>query len=269
MKSMNNYIKTSVLVGGTVLASCLASQAGVTVELTGLGDSESGFTIGSLVDSSAYIGIYQFSLVDPNNNDQPYYNFMSVCLSPVGQLGYGAFNYNVLTFAQANPGQYPSAWAWNGNNANPQYWGINNAYAVFASNLANVTDDTSGAALNLAIWTALYDSTGYGNSLNQGAGSFYSQILAGSLNGGSILTGQLATDYWADLAALNGVSGPVANGDILQGTPTVDGITAPIDPDQQELLLPVPEPSTIFAGALLLLPLGASAMRIVRRNRGE
>jgi hypothetical protein len=30
----------------------------------------------------------------------------------------------------------------------------------------------------------------------------------------------------------------------------------------------VPEPSTVIAGALLLLPFGASAVRIVRRNRG-
>ena len=30
---------------------------------------------------------------------------------------------------------------------------------------------------------------------------------------------------------------------------------------------PVPEASTVIAGALLLLPLGASALRILRRNR--
>jgi hypothetical protein len=32
-------------------------------------------------------------------------------------------------------------------------------------------------------------------------------------------------------------------------------------------LAPVPEPTTVLAGALLLLPLGASAFRILRRNR--
>jgi hypothetical protein len=31
--------------------------------------------------------------------------------------------------------------------------------------------------------------------------------------------------------------------------------------------IPVPEPATMVAGALLLLPLGASAMRVLRRNR--
>jgi hypothetical protein len=32
-------------------------------------------------------------------------------------------------------------------------------------------------------------------------------------------------------------------------------------------VVPVPEPTTIIAGALLLLPLGASTLRILRRNR--
>ena len=34
-----------------------------------------------------------------------------------------------------------------------------------------------------------------------------------------------------------------------------------------EEIIPVPEPATVVAGALLLLPLGASAVRILRKNR--
>jgi hypothetical protein len=30
---------------------------------------------------------------------------------------------------------------------------------------------------------------------------------------------------------------------------------------------PVPEPTTVFASALMLIPLGVSALRIVRKNR--
>jgi hypothetical protein len=37
--------------------------------------------------------------------------------------------------------------------------------------------------------------------------------------------------------------------------------------DLTAALVPVPEPTTIIAGALLLLPLGASTLRILRRNR--
>jgi len=43
---------------------------------------------------------------------------------------------------------------------------------------------------------------------------------------------------------------------------TIDGITS-----QGATLAPVPEPSTVVAGALLLLPLGASALRVIRKNR--
>jgi hypothetical protein len=33
------------------------------------------------------------------------------------------------------------------------------------------------------------------------------------------------------------------------------------------VLAPVPEPTTLIAGALLLLPFGASTLRIVRKSR--
>jgi hypothetical protein len=39
-----------------------------------------------------------------------------------------------------------------------------------------------------------------------------------------------------------------------------------VSPDGQSYVVAVPEPSTIIAGALLLLPFGASMLRIVRKN---
>lgn len=38
-------------------------------------------------------------------------------------------------------------------------------------------------------------------------------------------------------------------------------------PNQSQLAIAVPEPSTVIAGALLLLPFGASVLRTVRKNR--
>ena len=46
----------------------------------------------------------------------------------------------------------------------------------------------------------------------------------------------------------------------LVGTATPNG-------DSQSFVVPVPEPTTVIAGLLLLLPLGASTLRIIRRNR--
>jgi len=266
MKSANNYVKASLLVGGTLLVGTMAANASVEMKLSSLAYSETGFTIGGgygLTGGDA-IGVYQFQFLNAANT--PYQTFYSVCLSPLGNLDDKVHTYNFLSFAQANPGQYPATWAWNGNAASPQYWGIENATQLFVKNLPSVNSDTAGAALELAIWTALFDSTGYG-TFNLLTGSFSSAIAAGNLNHNAILTGALGADYYADLASIASFTGPGYAGDVLQGDPVVGGITAAGAQDQQFILYPsVPEPSTIFAGALLLLPLGASAVRVVRRN---
>ena len=45
-------------------------------------------------------------------------------------------------------------------------------------------------------------------------------------------------------------------------------LRAVVSPTLQNYVVPVPEPTTMIAGALLLLPFGASTLRILRRNRG-
>jgi hypothetical protein len=47
-----------------------------------------------------------------------------------------------------------------------------------------------------------------------------------------------------------------------QAGSVIDGHSANVS-----ILAPVPEPTTMVAGALLLLPFGASTIRILRRNR--
>ena len=43
--------------------------------------------------------------------------------------------------------------------------------------------------------------------------------------------------------------------------------TGGVDGEWDITAIPVPEPTTMIAGALLLLPFGASTLRILRRNR--
>ena len=45
------------------------------------------------------------------------------------------------------------------------------------------------------------------------------------------------------------------------------GLVGSAGADEQGFVVPVPEPTTVIAGLLLLLPLGASTLRIVRKNR--
>ncbi|HMD54297.1 MAG TPA: hypothetical protein VKJ65_07110, partial [Phycisphaerae bacterium] len=82
----------------------------------------------------------------------------------------------------------------------------------------------------------------------------------------------------ADLLGLTG--GYNNTGYLLQPDPLSGSGDTQGNPDgqlPQELLMgssalpgyssPVPEPSTVLAGALLLLPLGASAIRILRKSK--
>ncbi len=96
-------------------------------------------------------------------------------------------------------------------------------------------------ALQAAIWHVIFDGVG-GNTV-----ALDSTAPIGVKN-----------DYNNMLAALGSNTGNVS--DFLWLTPGGNNHS------YQGLVTPVPEPTTMIAGALLLLPFGASAMRIIRRK---
>jgi hypothetical protein len=119
------------------------------------------------------------------------------------------------------------------------------------------------AALQLAIWYALYDTTASGNVLATGSrftasGDTTATDLALMwLNG---LTG--AYNYNGYLFYPNPPTG--ANNGNGQGDPPQELMLAEAS---SSLTTPVPEPSTMIAGGLLLMPFGASVVRILRKNK--
>jgi hypothetical protein len=52
----------------------------------------------------------------------------------------------------------------------------------------------------------------------------------------------------------------------LPGLTAKADLRAIVSPDGQSYVIAVPETTTVIAGALLLLPLGASTLRILRRR---
>jgi len=116
-----------------------------------------------------------------------------------------------------------------------------------------LSDAAGYQSLQLAVWEALYDTPA---GLGFGSGRFQAANPT-----------QLATDmlaYAADPIALKyNILVPV-QWDAQAKTWT--------ERDNQELMFsfgditPAPEPATVFAGALLLLPLGVSTFRILRRQ---
>jgi hypothetical protein len=114
------------------------------------------------------------------------------------------------------------------------------------------------------MYTALYNSTGYGTvadgadlSAPNGQAQF---VIPG-------LTGSVLSYYENDLGDLKGFTPNSFTGAYVLRAPagaqdmTLLGTGLPTN------YQPVPEPTTLIAGALLLLPFGASTLRILRRNR--
>jgi len=257
-----------------VLGAVCSATASVTMTFTWSGTLyQSGYTAdlntpsysGQVVNGNDAIGIYAFNVSQVTapspSTPNPLY---SVCLSPAGLLDTGTYTYNTIPFTGvggASPGIYPSQWA---VGAGEQPYGINNAaylWSTYGSGILASKDSAAAAALEFAIWTALYNSTGYAQ-----LGNDYFTV-----NG---LSGTTSDDYTAYLKGLKDstFSGGYT-GDILEGQGAVSG--GPNSGQSQEFFLlqpasqvatPVPEPATIFAGAMLLLPIGVSAARILRKK---
>lgn len=111
---------------------------------------------------------------------------------------------------------------------------------------------TEKSALQLAVWEALYDTTAGSTAYALGGGRF-------SINSGDAAAVTLASTW---LSAVD--PNALYAGYLLKPDPTQQyGL-----PGQEVFynVSPVPEASTMIAGALLLLPLAASTVRILRKS---
>ena len=136
---------------------------------------------------------------------------------------------------------------------NPQ--AIQNAAWIYNTYFVGQTIHADQAAgIQLAIWKALYDTSATGtlNSLTFASGKFQATGFGGGLAD--------AVGYVTALEAAR-THGPFTVYNETWLDPNVPNSS------QGLIYTPVPEPTTLIAGALLLLPFGASTLRILRRNR--
>jgi hypothetical protein len=219
-----------------------------------------------IVTANELVGIYEFTVTASSGPtlNSPYY---ATCISPAGDLTTASVTYTQTSFANAAPGANPALWS---GLAGPDGgYGIQNAnylYQELASTIIHEVEvngnkpayDNQAAAMALAMYTALYNSTGYGTY--NASGPFQLPYLA--------LDPTVQALYNYDLnTVLPGMNPNLVNpyGVLVPDQNPITG---------QDLILlggyqdgyPVPEPSTVIAGALLLLPFGASTMRIIRRK---
>jgi hypothetical protein len=224
-------------------------------------------------------------------------NYLTVCTDFLGSLYLGStYKYTApaasfTTVDGHSNGQTGGgiAPAWN-NNANG--YAIQNASQIFYQhgdvgsggiNTGSGTklSVTQMAALQLAIWIALYDTTStgtIGNYLNNNLSTVGSDYFVLDSDGSTLdnaILGYVATD-------LSGLTGHYFNtGYLLQPDSLTSSQGNPNGHVPQELLMgssnsgggsgngSVPEPTTVLAAALLLIPLGASTIRILRKSHAK
>jgi hypothetical protein len=225
-----------------------------TIADTGFSATLSGY--GTIINTDDLIGIYAFQVnsVTPGNStigSQLY----EICLSPQGNATSGyAGNYTLQTFAQPGHGSYSSAWTAPAGIQNANYLFNTFAPKLEGGNALNgfvgsVNDQAS--AMAWAMYTALYNSTAPGVAADGTPTSGFNVALTGNLlQDYNLFLGDLATGY---------NSSSSATGYVL--TPSSGQSAQPL------LFSSVPETSTLISGALMVLPFGASTLRILRKKR--
>jgi hypothetical protein len=123
---------------------------------------------------------------------------------------------------------------------------------VLSLGLTTYAGKVEGAALQLAIWEVLYEDASFEYDVTTSQSSDSGFRVTSGIAGVNTRANEMLTGQWSAI-----------NKNIETTFWNADG-------GNQDLIgpmTPVPEPATILAGALLLLPFGASTLRVLRRNR--
>ncbi len=242
-KLFSVWIGTAVLVA--TAGNCVAAVS-LTFAGTGYGTSPisvsypTDYIGGSTTRGSLFMGeLLMTPSVGPN--------LRTYCLSPAGTVA--SDQYDLITFEAAKFGSNPSTWSLTG--------GIENAAYLFHNFAGSVGNNDQGAAMQLALMELLYDSTGLGTVTAGGlsVGRFQATGVSGA-----VITA--ADNYINQILSAGAVSiAPYYGlhpGHVLR--PQTAG-----GQDLITFMVPVPEASTLLAGAFLLLPAGA--MLLLRASR--
>lgn len=260
MKTLTSLLSITALVLATV-GSAPQARAAYTYTISS-GESllvTSGLNV-SLDNNSenVWAGGIQASETTPGSGLPNQASLTTVCLDLKGTIYVGStYTFNLQTFSGLT-GLNPT---WGNPLANPQdptvaYAAINNAAYLFNTYDSRVSTATDWAALQLAVWKALYDTSANGSIVwNTG-----SRFLVNSDSSGAWTEAQGFLNYTVGSSSSSLGAVPQYTGYLL----------SPTDTSAQELIVgvsPVPEPTTLVAGAALLLPFGLSSLKLIRRRR--
>jgi hypothetical protein len=254
---------------GACVFNAVATVSDVSYTIGGTSDLEQfniNFTLSGKTTTynNVYAGGIQISQPSGSKDGLPN-KYVSICTDFLGSL------YAGKTYSYLGSPVTPSG---NSGGTDP---GWNNASLAFAnaSYLFNTYGDLGGggvgtgnktglsvedmAALQLAVWMVLYDTGSTGKVTVNSSSEFYISTAGNSGKDTSAIS--LALGWVASLTGNN------KNIDaLLQPDPKVT-YSWQSNPAQELMYSSVPEPTTILAGILLLLPLGASTIRKLRKSQ--
>jgi len=269
-----NFVRMLTVVVATVAcvfnASATLPPADVSYTVGGTSDllqfDNIDFTVGTktTVYNNIYAGGIQIS--QPSGKDALPNNYISICTDFLGSLYIGS-TYKYLGSAVSMSSASGIDPVWNNKTqaiANASY--LFNTYGDLGSgglgtgNKAGISVEDM-AALQLAVWMVLYDTGSNGKVTWNSSSEFYITSTTGDSTTAAAAVG-LACQWVANL------TGTYKNIDsILEPDTTLGYQGNPDNEYPQELMYSsVPEPATILAGVLLLLPLGVTTIRNLRKS---
>ena len=239
------------------------ANATVTYQIGSVGLETVGLNMPGVYVGNALAGGISIQQLPANNNSSMPSYYVTVCRD-IGATLYLGQTYTYDSPATPFAGQSGINPLWGtGLNDGSAAKAIQNAAYIF-NTFGQLTSTGLGGdadlktAIQLAVWDVLYN-TDVNGSVVAGARFSYSGVDSG-------VSDDLASFGLASLTGNYNLSGS-----LLVPDPLLGGINANGDgKSPQELLIqsvPVPESTTIIAGALLLLPLGASTFRILSNRR--
>jgi hypothetical protein len=265
---MKNFMK-----GFTIVAVTLCA-AGAQAALINVGD---GLTISGDIDTAAatigsvyyngggepwsgaqvYAGAFQVNVLN-NTQAGSQFSIFSFCTDVGVDWQYGNQFYTAMSFGGVS-GVNPQ-WSAKPEAIQNASYIYNNIFLGMVNNNGVYTGTADQAAgVQLAIWKVLYDTANNGSLKSK---DFSSGVFTATGFGGGIADAE--SDLAALVSARAGTSFPLYSDTWLQPD---NGTSQGLIWNNSTPSSPVPEPTTVLAGMLLLLPFGASTLRILRRNR--
>lgn len=265
MKRLNWVLKLGILVALSVTATS-ASAALVSYKISNTSSSDLLIAVSLKIDGTAvtdYVGGIKLTKVSGDASMPSSYVSMCTDINGVLKNG-GTYSFDKVDFT----GLTGTAPKW----GNPVSTGnaaqaIQNAAYIFANFKPSSTVSTDAnrvawAALQLATWEALYDSPGSG-TFSLTSGRFQANGPKGSIQAQAVAQ---ANTILASLSAHIPAPGTYS-GSLLVPNPGIQGGVVPqalmFEPSLAAIS-PVPEPSTVFAGLMLLIPIGTVWLRSSR-----